>query len=103
MEQQHTHGPDDIPEGLCRRCHPELNRTGAQRAALIREEQQAQSAEVAKSALLRQLGKATQALAQAERKVARGGGSQGIGIKQAKAARRTINRLEAELAGLSNG
>lgn len=24
--KKHTHGPDDMPEFLCRQCHPELSR-----------------------------------------------------------------------------
>lgn len=101
MTQPHTHGPDDMPEALCRKCHPELNRTTTQRAQLVRAERAQVDSAMQRSSLLRALGKAQQALGQAERKIARGGGAQGIGVKLAKSARGRIAKLEAELATIA--
>lgn len=96
MAKPHTHGPDDMPESLCRACHPELNRTPEQLATLVAAERNKMNEEREREHHHRELLKAKVRLDGLTRKGEPAEGS--VSEKIAKSMRKKIKRLEHELA-----
>lgn len=87
----HHDGADDLPAFLCRKCHPELNKTPEQRAVLIEAERKAQAERAAAEAKARDLRLATMKLASLTRNGEPAEGS--VSAKIAASVRRKVERL----------
>ena len=92
--QQHTHGPDDLPEFLCRVCHPELNTTPEQRAALDAEDRAARETQQAIENRDRELRRAEMKLLGLTKNEEPS--AESVSGKIAASLRRKIERLRAE-------
>lgn len=95
-QQSHTHGPDDLPECICRRCHPELNMTADQRHKLDAEERKRLAAERARLELKRQIAKTEARLAALTKNGEPAEGTVPANI--AKSLRKKLKRLHKEAA-----
>lgn len=90
----HTHGPDDMPEALCRQCHPELNQTPEANAAFYAELRERERRERHLDNLERQLRRARQELPGLQKRSERSE----TAAKIAASIERKITRLEGEVA-----
>lgn len=94
MQCKINHADDDIPEFLCRACHPELNATREQRAALDKADAERAAAQRKREQSERELRKARVKLTA----ITKHGepDADTVSAKIAASMRKKIHRLEQE-------
>lgn len=89
-------GPDDLPDFLCRRCHPELNATPEQRAAADAIDRDKRDAQMARERHERELRRAE---AKLESLTKNGKATEGsVSGKIAESFRKKAEKLRAEVS-----